>query len=91
MECPNLSEDKVADAAVVNASDTIGYTITLSNAGPGDADDVVIDDALPATSGTWTIDTEGPDATTAPNCAIVGDALHCDVGTLLAGASVTVH
>ena len=49
------------------------------------------DDALPATSGTWVIDTDGPDATTAANCAIVGDTLHCDQDDLASGASVSVH
>ena len=89
--CADLGITKVADADPINAGDTAGFVITVTNNGAGQAQGVDIDDVLPATSGIWVIDTDGPDATTAAGCAIVGDTLHCDQSDLAAGASVTVH
>ena len=91
INCPVLQITKIADADPINAGDTAGFVVTVTNTGAGLAHGVDIDDALPATSGTWVIDTDGPDATTAAGCAIVGDTLHCDQDDLAAGASVSVH
>ena len=60
VNCPDLAITKVADAASVSAGDTIGYTVTLSNTGHGDATGVSLTDNLPggnaATPVTWVID-----------------------------------
>src|SRR6185369_8694959 len=48
---------KVADAASVDAGDTIGFTITVTNPGPGAAKGVTLSDVLPTDAGTsWTVD-----------------------------------
>jgi uncharacterized repeat protein (TIGR01451 family) len=58
--CATVSITKTADhSAPVNAGDQIGFTVEVKNAGPGDATGVVLDDKLPAGSGsgvTWAID-----------------------------------
>ena len=88
VECPTMSIVKEADADVVDAGDPIGFTITVTNAGPGDAYDVEIHDTLPVADGIdWTI--EGGSA--AALCQIAQGELTCDLGTLLAGASHDVH
>ncbi len=89
-EPPAMKITKVADSATVDAGDQIGYTITVTNAGGTTAHDVAIDDNLPDTAGTsWSI---SPAVT---GCAITGtpgsQALHCDIGTLAAGAHKSVH
>ena len=60
VNCPDLAITKVADAAWVSAGDTIGYTVTISNTGQGDATGVSLTDNLPggnaATPVTWVID-----------------------------------
>jgi uncharacterized repeat protein (TIGR01451 family) len=86
VECPDLTITKVADADLVDAGEDIGFAITVANAGPGTAADVVITDALPTAPGiTWTVDPA------APGCAILLTTLVCDVGDLAPAASFAVH
>ena len=63
MQCPNLSITKTADAVTVDAGNTIGFTITLSNssaAGTGTATGATINDPLPGGSGvSWSIQSLG--------------------------------
>ncbi len=88
---------KTADAASVNAGDTIGYTVTVKNNGTGTAKGVSLNDALPAGSGsgvTWAIDgsTGTPAAFTlagakgSQTLTLAGQPI-----TLAAGASLVVH
>ena len=57
---PTLSITKTADAPSVNAGSPIGFTITVTNAGPGIATGVTATDTLPTGSGiAWS---ESPDA-----------------------------
>ena len=84
--CPDLDVTKTADAASVSAGEEIGFTITVSNAGPGVAKDVTINDPLP--TGTGVVWSEDPDN---PDCEIVANTLSCDFGDLASGASRTVH
>jgi len=60
------------------------YTITVSNAGPSPASNVVVTDTLPAgvtpVSATW-------DSTA---CAIAAQTVTCNIGSMAAGASVLV-
>jgi uncharacterized repeat protein (TIGR01451 family) len=88
--CPSLSLTKTADAAAVDAGAQIGFTVTVSNGGPGDATGVVLDDPLPAGTGVdWSI-VSGP-----ANCTIQGSpptqTLHCTAVTLASVQSESVH
>ena len=87
---PDLDITKTADDASVILGDTLGYTITVTNTGDGDATNVGITDNLP-TGMTWT---ESPNKT---ECAITGDPgtgqqLHCVVPTIVnTTGSFSVH
>ncbi len=60
VNCPDLGLTKTADAASASAGDPIGYTLTISNTGQGNATGVELADSLPggnaATPVTWVID-----------------------------------
>ena len=87
VQCPDISVEKTADAASVSAGDPIGFTITVTNAGPGAATGVTVTDTLPTNPGVnWSIG-----AGSAPGCAITLGVLSCDFGTLAAEATRTVH
>jgi uncharacterized repeat protein (TIGR01451 family) len=78
---------KHEDAASVSAGTPIGFTIMVSNAGPGVATGVIATDALPTDGGLdWSIDTQDGTA-----CTIGGGILTCTIGSLYAGATYTVH
>src|SRR5581483_9749162 len=47
-QAPNLSVVKTPDGQTINAGDNAVFTITVSNAGPGTAVNVDLDDTLPA-------------------------------------------
>jgi uncharacterized repeat protein (TIGR01451 family) len=86
VQCPDISITKVAADDSVSAGDSVGFTISIHTAGPGVAHDVTINDPLPDDAGlSWTIDP----ATT--GCTITLGTLHCDLGNLASGATVTVH
>jgi uncharacterized repeat protein (TIGR01451 family) len=95
-KAPNVSILKTANPpGPVNAGDTIGFDITVSNTGAAGATDVMITDPLPASDGltTGTLNwSENPDNS---NCAITGSigsqVLDCTFATLASGASVTIH
>src|SRR5205085_1336613 len=64
---PSLSVTKKADKATVDAGDPLGFTITVSNGGPGTAKGVTLDDPLPGgTKAGWSLDSNSGSAT----CAI---------------------
>ena len=90
--CPDVSVHKTADNATVNAGDSIGFTVVISNSsatGTGTANNVVLNDQLPAGSGvSWSIDQQ-----TANDCHIGGtpQTLTCTIPTLAPGATYTVH
>ena len=83
VNCPDVSVVKTADQGTVSAGDPVAFTIVVSNAGPGSAYGVTLDDPLPAGISGWTAGTAG--------CSIVAGTLHCEIGTLAAGASKTIH
>ena len=86
--CPDVSVLKTPDSATVDAGDPVGFTITVSNAGPGRADDVALTDVLPTNGGLdWSID----GGTGAEDCEIVEGTLSCDFGDMPAETSLTVH
>jgi uncharacterized repeat protein (TIGR01451 family) len=94
--CAAVSITKTSDhSAPVNAGDTIGFTVEVKNAGPGDATGVVLNDPLPAGSGsgvTWAID---PAVGTPAQFVLAGakgaQTLSLASGTVPAGADYTVH
>ena len=80
-------EPSHADAGLVDAGQDVVFTLTVSNAGPGDAHGVVVDDDLPSNL-SWTVD-DG-------RCSITDNHLHCALGTLAAPAeggatTVVIH
>ena len=86
VQCPNLSITKTADSTSVSAGTPIGFTIAVTNAGPGVAKSVTMSDALPAGSGiTWSI------SPAQAGCSITAGALTCAFGDLASGASASVH
>jgi uncharacterized repeat protein (TIGR01451 family) len=88
VNCPNIAIEKTADAEVVAAADQVGFTITVTNAGPGIARDVVVTDTLPTNAGLgWSID----GGSGAERCEIVEGVLTCTFGDMGAGATATVH
>ena len=93
VQCPDLALSKTADAATVPLGDPIGFTVHVTNGGPGTSTNSVIDDPLPSGPGiSWSI---SPAYSGPGTCAIttVGGAqvLHCDLGDVAADADVTVH
>jgi uncharacterized repeat protein (TIGR01451 family) len=91
--CPDVVLVKTPDSLVpVDAGSDIGFTVTATNNGDGQATGVVINDPLPAGEGVdWQLDPAAP-----ANCAITGAApaqvLVCAAVDLDAGgASETVH
>ena len=88
VNCPDISVDKTADAETVDAADQVGFTITVANAGPGTAYDVVLTDTLPTNDGLdWSID----GGTGAQLCDIATGVLTCNFGDMAAKTSYTVH
>jgi uncharacterized repeat protein (TIGR01451 family) len=86
VQCASVVISKTADAASVNAGSNIGFTVTVTNNGPGAAAGVTLADPLPTGTGiSWS---ESPDNA---NCAIAANMLSCNFGTLAAGASASVH
>src|SRR4029079_1732411 len=92
---PAIHIVKTADAASVSVSDPIGFTLTVSNDGVGDAHGVTLNDVLPTTPGlSWSIDSQG--AGWNNTCAITAGVLSCGpvtvpAGTTQAASMFTVH
>jgi uncharacterized repeat protein (TIGR01451 family)/fimbrial isopeptide formation D2 family protein len=82
VQCPDITVVKLADADPINAGDPIGFTITVSNAGPGTAYGVTLSDTLPSGI-TWSEDST--------SCSIGAGVLSCTIGTLAPGATFQVH
>ncbi len=89
----STTEIRVADLAIVKASDAgeykpssqITYTLTVSNKGPGDAENVVVTDALP-------LESNDRVAVLDPSCSLAGLVATCNLGTIgpLATRTVTI-
>ncbi len=82
IQCPDVSVVKTADNSPINAGETAAFTIVVSNAGPGTATGVTLNDPLPA-GVAWGEDSNA--------CQIVANTLSCSFGDLAAGATRTVH
>jgi uncharacterized repeat protein (TIGR01451 family) len=81
---PNISVTKTADQGTINAGDTAAFTIVVTNNGPGTANNVTVNDPLPA-GVAWAIN---PPVT---GCSISSGTLSCTFATLDEGASKTIH
>src|SRR5205823_1099947 len=79
VQAPNVTITKTGNGTV-NSTDTVSFTITVSNSGPGTAYNVNLSDPLPGGL-TWT-----SDAATLPSSTLT-DA----IGSLASGASVIIH
>jgi len=89
---------KTADAAKVNVGSPIGFTLTVSNSGDGDARGVQLNDTLPTNPGlSWSIAAQG--AGWAGSCSISAGVRSCGgasgvtvpAGTTQAASTFTVH
>src|SRR5438128_7567652 len=88
---PTLTITKTADAASVNAGSAIGFTITLSNAGPGASTGTTLTDPLPGGTGiSWSIASQSGRATEhTPD--LQSQSQHVCSLTLASKASEVVH
>jgi uncharacterized repeat protein (TIGR01451 family) len=88
VQCAQIVITKTADDPVVNATDEIGFTITVTNNGAGTAFGVTVTDTLPTDAGlSWSID----GGANAADCDIALGVLTCDFGSMATGTSKTVH
>jgi uncharacterized repeat protein (TIGR01451 family) len=95
---PAIHIVKTADKADVNVGDPIGFTLTVSNSGSGDAHGVKLTDTLPTNPGlSWTVDKTG--AGWGSPCTISAGVLSCGgangvtvpAGTTQSASTFTVH
>jgi uncharacterized repeat protein (TIGR01451 family) len=88
VENPDISVTKVADDATIDAGDQAGFTITVTNNGPGDATDVSLTDTLPSGI-SWDFN----QVTGGWDCDITAGVLTCGGSgfTLAEGESASVH
>ncbi|MCH7409817.1 gliding motility-associated C-terminal domain-containing protein [Belliella sp. DSM 111904] len=77
----SLMITKMASSSTVVAGEDITYTITVSNAGPSDAQDVVVTDAIPGMTGFVSADNGG---------MFSEGVVTWDLGTIASGSSVTL-
>jgi uncharacterized repeat protein (TIGR01451 family) len=86
VNCPHLTLSKTADKVVVNEGGQIGYKLSIGNTGLGSAAGVMLTDHLPAGSGiSWSL------TPAVSGCAITTGTLTCNLGTVGAGSSLSVH
>ena len=88
-----LSASTTPDSTTVPRGSPIGFTINVSNAGPGTDNGVTLSDPLPSGAGvTWSI---SPAYSGPGTCSITGttgsQVLNCAFGNLAAGANAAVH
>ncbi|MGH9892856.1 MAG: choice-of-anchor Q domain-containing protein [bacterium] len=81
---PDLSVGKTDSPDPVLLSDHLTYTITVNNAGQGDATGVMLTDTLPASVAFVSVSPSGSCGET------VAGTVECDLGDLASGANATV-
>lgn len=91
VQCPDLGIVKTADATPVNVGTSIGFSVSVSNGGPGTANDVTVDDPLPSGNGVnWSIDSQ--DGTACQITTVSGHQdLTCALGDMPADSAYNVH
>ena len=80
----DLAVEKTADQGVAAVGDDVTYSITVTNAGPSAADDVVVTDHLPSV-----LDPISIEATGFGTCSLIPTA-SCSFASIPAGGSETV-
>jgi uncharacterized repeat protein (TIGR01451 family) len=91
--CPGINIVKTADDDLVEAGGAIGFTLEVTNTGPGEAKAVVVTDDLPGNLD-WTVDTAGSSLPEGATCDIAGGVLTCLLGYLPAteaAPQVSIH
>lgn len=91
--CPGVNIVKAAADDLVEAGDEIGYTLEVTNAGPGEAKGVTVTDDLPGDLA-WAVDSAGSDLPDGATCAIAAGVLTCQLGDLPAtteAPQVAIH
>ena len=82
----------VPDAVSVQPTTIIGYTITGTNPGPGQAEEGLIEDSLPAGGDlSWAVDDESGISNCAVNGPVGEQSLACPPVQLAAGGSYRLH
>ena len=86
---PGLSVNKTASSGTIKAGDDATFQISVSNAGPGVAENVTVTDALPTGAGiSWSV-TQQP---AQGSCSIDGSqVLSCSLGDVAAGTTLTIE
>jgi len=85
--CPAIDVAKVADQGTVSAGTSIGFKITVTNTGLGNATNVSMADTLPTNAGlSWTVADDG-----GATCVVSQGVLTCTMASLAAGGHFTVH
>src|SRR4029077_20815027 len=90
----NVTILKTADAATVNAGDSIGFTVLVANPGAGTATGVTVNDPLPAGSGSglaWSIGSQSNAGLCSLNSPTPPQTLSCGPTTLASLATFSVH
>lgn len=82
----DLSVTKTADANPVTPGDDLTYMITVINSGPGIADNIQLEDTLPAGLTYSSVDT----GTTGWNCNHAIDTVTCTLDTLAAASDAAI-
>jgi uncharacterized repeat protein (TIGR01451 family) len=80
----DLTKDDGLGGASIEVGDTFTYTMVLTNNGPSDATNVVLDDPLPSQVDFISL------TTSQGTCASTNDVVHCDLGDMPHGSTVTV-
>jgi uncharacterized repeat protein (TIGR01451 family) len=80
----DLTKDDGLSGASVEVGESFTYTMILTNNGPGDATDVILNDPLPAQVDFVSFTTSQGD------CTAVNDVVNCTLGDMLHGQSATV-
>lgn len=78
----DVAVTKTVDRAQVPQGQDVRYTITVENKGVSDATDVVLEDPVPA--GLQVVGTPA-------GCDVTGNAVRCELGTMVPGAKRTIE
>jgi uncharacterized repeat protein (TIGR01451 family) len=87
VNCANIAIEKVADDGTVEAGETIGFTVTVTNNGDGTAKGVLVTDPLPTDAGlAWVLDDDAESA-----CVLASGTVTCGPLDLASGDSFSFH
>ena len=90
VEGGQLSSSSSPDASTAEAGSTIGFTITVTNQGPGTENNVTLNDPLPP-GATWSINTNPSLGTCSITGPVGSQVLSCMFGDLALAANTSLH